>query len=195
MRTKNTRSELRTAVLLAAIATVLAACGGTSEVSEAGSQATDGSLESGAPTTTIAAEWETIESVEDLASRVDAVVVGVVVEEFARYPLFEPDVDVEPSLINIIHTVVVEEVIANDAKSGRALRAGDQIFVSYPDLGVPVRNITPYRAGDRLAEAVNRLKKVDSFRTSVPVVEIDGRHVVGNATAVQFAALPTLSTA
>lgn len=129
---------------------MLAACGGSSEVSEVGSQATDGTPNSGEPTMTIVAEWETIESIEDLVSRVEAVVVGVVGEEFARYPLFEPGVDIEPSLINIIHTVVVEEVIASDPKSGRMLKAGDQIFVSYPDLGVPVGNITPYRAGDHL---------------------------------------------
>lgn len=150
MRTESTRSGLRTAVLLVVIGTALAACGSTTDVSDARSSVTDGFPDSSEPTVTIAAEWETIESVEDLASRVEAVVVGVVGEEFARYPLFEPGVDVEPSLVNIIHTVVVEEVIANDPMSGRTLKAGDRIFVSYPDLGVSVGNITPYRAGDHL---------------------------------------------
>lgn len=99
----------------------------------------------------IAAEWEIYNSLEEIALGSDAVVVGSVKGEYGSYPLFEPGVDTAPALTKILHLVEIREVIAAQPGFLDRLSPGDEILVSYSDLGGSVENITPLEEGESLA--------------------------------------------
>lgn len=100
---------------------------------------------------TVSADWAIFDGPADLAARSDVVVRGAIGQEFARYPFFEPNVDEAPALIDILHYVKVEEIVAVRKNLAEPPAVGDTILVSYVDLlGGPTDNITPFIPGEQL---------------------------------------------
>ena len=100
----------------------------------------------GDPPTTIAATWETYDSVDALAHDATLVAVVTMGPESRREPLVMEDGT--QVAIDVIHTAQVERVLASDQALDSA-----SIEVTYADFGGSADsegNITPYREGERL---------------------------------------------
>ena len=98
------------------------------------------------PTTTIAATWETYDSVGALARDATLVAVVTMGSELRRVPLVMED-GTQVST-DVIHAAQVERVLAGDQALDSA-----SIEVTYADFGGSADsegNITPYREGERL---------------------------------------------
>jgi hypothetical protein len=99
--------------------------------------------EEAAPSTTVAAVWETYDSVEELAAAADLVAVVEVGTELRRFPVLNDDGS--EAFRRVIHAARVEEVIMGDARL-----ASTTIEITYIDFGPFSANVTPYEEGERL---------------------------------------------